>query len=218
MGRPLGFMLLIALIATACGGSSGYSAAAETEFVAGCSKATTTSLATQLGTSERTAAETAAIQTYCHATLTCLEQAVSPGTFAQASKDLHDRKTLAPAVANAMGVCQRTAGASTNLTAAFEHDYPASARTQFLASCRKTAMASVAKLRRGHRLTKTQKAAVAANCGANLSCVAKVVTIDQFAALDRALRTGKQGDRTVRTAIDHCAATNMPALRAAFRS
>jgi hypothetical protein len=219
MGRFLGLVLTlaIALAAAGCGGSSSYSPAAEKQFVAGCSKAASNSVAANLGTSDWTAAETAALHSYCQAALTCLEQALSPSQFSKASVALHDRTTMASASKTALGVCTRTAASSTGLSAAFAHTYPVAARSLFLTSCKTSAVRGVSRHRHGRKLTAAQARAIQTYCGASLACVVKAVTVDQFVAYDRALRAGQKGDKTVRGLVNRCAAGNLAALRKAFR-
>jgi hypothetical protein len=218
MGRFTGLVLAVAmtLLVAGCGSGSGYSKTAEQQFVSGCSKAAANSVAANLGSSEWTATQTAALKTYCTAALTCIEQALSPSQFAKASVALHDRKPMAGSASTALGVCTRTAASSTGLSQAFAHTYPVAARAAFLTSCRTTAVRGIPRRHHSRRLTSAQARAVETYCGASLACVVRAVTVDQFVAYDRALHAGQKGDKTVRGLVNGCATRQLPALRAAF--
>jgi hypothetical protein len=218
MSRYAGVGLVAALLVlAACGSGSGYSAGAEKTFVAGCSKAAAKSVGAKLGGDVRTPGETRALTSYCRAALSCIELSLSPGDFAKASEALAAKQELQPKAANAFGACTRTAAASTNLAAAFAHDYPPPVRRAFLASCRSTTLATVSRSRRGKRLTASGRKAIGGYCDAALICTQKAVTVDDLAALQDALKVGKPRSAAVSATIKRCAAENLPALRAALR-
>jgi hypothetical protein len=219
MSRYAGVGLVVALLVlAACGSDSGYSAGAEKTFVAGCSKAAAKSVGAKMGGAVRTPEEMTALTSYCRAALSCIELSLSPDDFVKASEALAAKQELDQKASNAFGACTRTASASTNLAAAFAHDYPPPVRRAFQASCRSTALATVSKSLRGKRLTATGRKAIATYCDGALACTEKAVTVDDLAALQDAMKAGKPRAPAVSAAIKRCAAANLPALRAALKS